>query len=154
MPKAFTEWTVLKHDPIEKLADNLWRVSGLLPGMGGDIQRQMVVARRKDGQLVVYNAIALADDEMKQIEARGAPSKIVVPNAFHRQDALIWKRRYGGAKVVAPPGARKRVAKVVPVDVTTEDAPRDDEVKLFSMDGCPAETCLEVRSDGDVTLVF
>src|SRR5262249_53205436 len=24
----------------------------------------------------------------------------------------------------------------------------------FSMDGCPAETCLEVRSDGDVTLVF
>jgi hypothetical protein len=38
MPDVFTEWTVLPHRPIEKLADNLWRVSGEM----GNVQRQMV----------------------------------------------------------------------------------------------------------------
>src|SRR5262245_51253122 len=154
MAKVFTEWTVLRHEPIEKLADNLWRVSGTLRGPGGDIQRQMVLARRRDGKLVVYNGVALTDDEMKQIDAWGTPSVLVVPNPYHRQDALIWKKRYGDVTVVAPAGARKRVAKVVAVDAITEDAPRDDDVKVFAMDGCPSEACLEVRSGDEVTLVF
>ena len=29
---AFTTWTVFPHKPIEKLAPNLWRVSGSMPG--------------------------------------------------------------------------------------------------------------------------
>ena len=50
MAKAFTEWTVLPHDPIDKLAHNLWRLStgswlerqadlrgGLDAGRGGGI---------------------------------------------------------------------------------------------------------------------
>ena len=55
MPKVFTEWTVLPHRPIEKLSDNLWRVSGKM----GNVRRQMVLAKLRDGRVVVDNAIAL-----------------------------------------------------------------------------------------------
>src|SRR5689334_21741278 len=98
--KTFTTWTVLEHDPIEKLADNLWRVHGYMDR----VQRQMILARQPDGRLFVHNAIALDDAEMKEVEAWGTPSTIFVPNPFHRQDAFIWKQRYPEAKIVAPAG--------------------------------------------------
>jgi hypothetical protein len=150
MPKVLTEWTVYPHDPIEKLGDNLWRVSGRL----GDIQRQMVLAKRKDGGVVIYNAVALDEPQMKELEAWGDPAVLVVPNGYHRVDCGIWKARYPKLKVVAPPKGAKRVGKIVAVDHVTEEAPKDDTVKLFSMDGCAFETCLEVRTGDQLTLSF
>jgi hypothetical protein len=152
MAKTFTTWTVLPHDPIEKLADNLWRVSGTLNQ--GKLQRQMVLARLADGRVVIHNAIALREEDMKQIEAWGTPSVLFVPNAFHRQDAAIWKQRYPGLTVVTPAGARKRVAQVVPVDAITEEAPSDESVRLAPVEGVPGEGVLEVRSAGETSLVF
>lgn len=150
MPKVFTEWTVLPHRPIEKLTDNLWRVSGKM----GEIQRQMVLARMRDGRVVIDNAIALDDAEMAEVEVWGEPRVIVVPNAYHRQDALIWKHRYPKATVVAPQRGRKRVEKVVAVDAVTTEAPGDDTVRVVPMDGCASDTLLEVRSADGITLVF
>lgn len=150
MPKAHRTWTVLPHQPIEKVADNLWRVSGML----GQTQRQMVLARMGDGRVVVHNAIALDDAEMKEVEAWGKPSVVFVPNGYHRMDAGIWKERYRDAVVAAPAGARKKVEKVVKVDAVTEDAPGDDTVRLRPLDGIATESVLEVRSGGEVTLVF
>ena len=150
MPKPFTEWTVLPHDPVEKLADNLWRVSGQM----GTVQRQMVLARRKDGGVIVYNGVALEEPAMKDLEAWGGPAVLVVPNGYHRVDAAIWKQRYPKMKVIAPPKGAKRVGKIVPVDAVTADAPKDDTVELFEMDGCPTETNLKVTSNGEVTLCF
>jgi hypothetical protein len=150
MAKPFTEWTVLPHEPVEKLAENLWRVSGML----GNIQRQMVLAKRRDGQVVVYNPIALDESEMKELEAWGRPTILVVPNGYHRQDSLIWKKRYPDAKVVAPPRGVKRISKVVPVDATTDAAPSDEDVRFLKMEGADADALLEVRSDGEVSLVF
>jgi hypothetical protein len=152
MPKAFETWTVVDHQPIEKLADNLWRVSGTMPG--GKIQRQMVMARMGDGRVVIHNAVAMREEEMRELEAWGTPSVLFVPNGFHRMDAAIWKQRYPKALVTAPIGARKRVAKVVPVDVTSESAPGDDTVKIIPLDGLPGESVLEVRSGDEVSLVF
>jgi hypothetical protein len=152
MARAFRAWTVLPHKPIEKLADNLWRVSGSMPNRR--TQRQMVLARMADGRVVVHNAIALADAELQELEAWGTPSVLVVPNAFHRQDAAIWKDRYPRSTVVAPAPARKAVARVVPVDVTTEDAPGDETVRMLPLDGLPGEGVLEVRSGAETTLVF
>lgn len=152
MAKCFTEWTVLPHDPIEKVADNLWRVSGLMNE--GKLQRQMVLARMKDGRIIVHNAIALAEADMKAIEAWGQPAVLYVPNAFHRQDALIWKKRYPDIKVVAPSGGRKRISKIVPVEATIEDAPHDDTVQLKTLAGAPGVGVLEVRSGADLTAVF
>lgn len=150
MPKVFTEWTVLPHRPIEKLTDNLWRVSGLL----GQIQRQMVLARMRDGRVVVNNAIAMDDAAMAELEAWGEPAVLIVPNAYHRQDARIWKQRYPKMTVVAPDKACKRVDKVVAVDVATTAAPADDTVRVVAMDGCASDTLLEVRSGDAVSLVF
>jgi hypothetical protein len=150
VPKIFTEWTVLPHRPIEKLTDNLWRVSGKL----GTIQRQMVLARMRDGRVVVNNAIALDQAEMTELEAWGEPAVLIVPNGYHRQDALIWKQRYPKSTVVAPPRGKKRVAKLVPVDVDTTAAPADDTVRVIPMDGCASDTLMEVRSGDDVSLVF
>ena len=56
--------------------------------------------------------------------------------------------------MVTPAGAKKRVEKVVPVDLTTETAPSDDTVKLIPFDGMPGESLLEVKTDDGVTLVF
>ncbi len=150
MPATFTSWTVLPHKPIEKLAPNLWRVSGMM----GKTQRQMVVAKMGDGRLFVHNAIALDDAEMAELEAWGEPGVIFVPNGFHRMDAAIWKQRYPKAKVVAPGGSKKRVDKVVPVDALTDAAPSDTTVKLSPLEGCPIEGVLEVTSDSGVTLTF
>jgi hypothetical protein len=152
MARCFTEWTVLPHDPIEKVADNLWRVSGLM--RDGKLQRQMVLARMKDGGVIVHNAIALDDASMKEIEAWGKPTVLFVPNAFHRQDALIWKKRYPDLQVVAPSGGRKAIAKVVAVDATIEDARGDDTARLEPLAGAPGVGVLEVRSGGDLTAVF
>jgi hypothetical protein len=143
---------VLPHDPIEKVADNLWRVSGLM--RDGKLQRQMVLARMKDGGVIVHNAIALDDASMKEIEAWGKPTVLFVPNAFHRQDALIWKKRYPDLQVVAPSGGRKAIAKVVAVDATIEDARGDDTARLEPLAGAPGVGVLEVRSGGDLTAVF
>ncbi|MFN0246853.1 MAG: hypothetical protein ACKV2T_08080 [Kofleriaceae bacterium] len=151
MPAAFTEWTVLPHNPIEKLAPNLWRVSGKL---GKRVQRQMMLAKMDDGRVVVHNAIALDDSEMAELEAWGEPSVIFVPNGFHRMDAAIWKQRYPTAKVVAPRGAKQRVAKVVGVDAVTEEMPKGERVDLQPLDGCPMEGVMITTSDDGVTLTF
>jgi hypothetical protein len=152
MAKAFKTWTVLPHEPIEKLEDNLWRVSGKMPD--GKTQRSMVVARMKDGALVIHNAIALDDAEMKELEAFGTPKVLVVPNGFHRQDAAIYKQRYAGLRVVCPAGARKRVQQIVPVDASLEDEGGDDDVCIENVDGAKQEGVLTVRSGDKVSLVF
>ncbi len=152
MAAGFTSWTVLPHKPIEKLGANLWRVSGTMSG--GKVQRQMVLGRMDDGRVVVHNAIALDESEMAEIEAWGDPSVIFVPNGFHRQDALIWKQRYPKAQVISPTAAKKRVAKAVPVDAVTEEAPKDAHVRLMPLAGMPNESVMEVRCDDGVTLTF
>src|SRR5258706_8421016 len=103
MAKCFTSWTVLDHAPIEKLTENAWSVSGVMPGGN---QRRMTIARRSDGKLVIHNAIALGDAEMKELEAFGRPSYLVVPNGFHRQDAIIYKQRYPELVVLCPRNAK------------------------------------------------
>lgn len=52
MPKCFTQWTVLPHEPLEKHSDNLWSVSGKMPGGN---QRRMTIVKRADGGLIFHN---------------------------------------------------------------------------------------------------
>lgn len=148
--KVFTEWTVLEHRPIEKVANNLWRVSGLM----GNVQRQMTLARMRDGRVVVNNAIALDAASMAELEAWGEPSVLVVPNGFHRQDAAIWKQRYPKLTVVAPPRGKKRIEKIVAVDALADEAPGDDTVRLSTMDGHTSDVLMTVTSDDGVTHIF
>jgi hypothetical protein len=152
MPKAYETWTVLPHRPIEKLSPNLWRVEGDLEGM--PLKRVMTLARRKDGDVVVHNAIALEDDLMNEIEAWGTPKYLLVPNGYHRLDAKTYKDRYPKMKVYAPRGSRAKVAEVVSVDGAYEDVPADPRVSLLTIDGTgEKEGAMIVADDGGATLV-
>jgi hypothetical protein len=153
MPKAYEKWTVLPHRPIEKLAPNLWRVEGDLPGSNGT--RVMTIVKLASGGLLVHNAIALEEEQMKEIEAFGKPEILIVPNGFHRLDSKVFKGRYPDVRVLCPAGARKKVAQVVPVDGTLDDGPSDGVVRMFHLDGAKQhEGVVEVKSPSGTTLVF
>jgi hypothetical protein len=150
MPKPFERWTVLPHKPLQKLEDNLWMVEGKL----GDIRRVMVVVRLRDGRLLVWNAIALEEPAMKELEAWGTPALLVVPNGLHRMDARIWKQRYPSLTVIAPPGARKRIEQIVPVD--RSDGEVGDAGVTLTFPACTGarEALLEVKHPGGTTVVI
>ncbi|HEU4403846.1 MAG TPA: hypothetical protein VFS43_00925 [Polyangiaceae bacterium] len=153
MAKAHDTWKVLPHAPVEKLEDNLWRVQGRLENM--PLLRVMTLARLGDGRLVVHNAMALGEAEMKAIEAWGEPALLLVPNGYHRLDAPAFKRRYPGIKVFCPRGSRKKVEEVVAVDGDYDAFPADGSVRLEHLDGTrEAEGVMLVRSGDAATLVL
>ena len=118
------------------------------------LERRMTVIRLKDGRLVIFSAIALDEPHMRELEDFGTPAFLVVPNHYHRQDALIWKQRYPELVVVAPSGARAHVEEVVPVDTTSPDF-GDDSVRFVEVPGTAGcEGALEVREGERVTLVL
>ena len=152
MAKCFTTWTVLPHEPIEKHAENLWSVSGNMPSGN---QRRMTLARRADGGLVIHNPIALDDAEMKEVEAFGKPAFLIVPNAFHRQDAIIYKQRYPELSVLCPQTARKKVSQIVEVAGHLDEMPKDANVEVFHLRGMKErEGAIRVRSKEGNGLVF
>jgi hypothetical protein len=153
MASAHTEWKVLPHGPIEKLADNLWWVQGSLPGMS--LKRTMTIVRLTDGRLLIHNAIALDDAGMREIENWGTPAFLVVPNGGHRLDAPAFKKRYPSILVVAPKGSRARIEAVVPVDLTYDRFPANETVHFEALHGVQdAEGAMLVRSSDGVTVVL
>jgi hypothetical protein len=153
MPKAYETWTVTPHGPIEKLTDNLWRVEAKMPNMG--LRRVMTVARKDDGQLVIHNAIALDELEMKELEAWGTPGVLVVPNGAHRLDAKIFSKRYPDMKVVASRGSRKKVEEVVAVSAALDELRKDPKIAFGYVEGTTElEGYMEVTSDDGKSLVL
>jgi hypothetical protein len=73
MTAVSNNWTVQVHDPLEKLAENLWTVTGTIKMPAGPLPRRMTVAKLADGGLVVFSAIALREDEMQKFETLGRP---------------------------------------------------------------------------------
>lgn len=133
MAKCFRTWTVLEHGPVEKLSDKIWTVSGTLPR--SSTQRLMAVVKLTGERLLVHNAIALEDSEMLELERWGKPAVMIVPNAFHRQDAYIWKQRYPELVVLCPEGARAKVEQEVPVSGSYDHDLGDPSVQLFHWRG-------------------
>jgi len=153
MPSIFKEWTVLPHGKLTQLEDNLFTVVGEVHMPAGNFPRRMTVARLRDGRLVVFSAIALDEPEMRELEDWGTPSFMIIPNERHRMDAKIWKDRYPGLVVIAPPGARDRVAEVVTVDATSVDF-GDPDVRFVTVPGtAQMESALIVKAKSGTTLV-
>ena len=154
MPKAFKEWTVLPHGKLTEVDPDILTVVGELHMPFTELPRRMTVVRLADGRLVVFSAISLDEDEMRQLEDYGRPAFLVVPNDHHRLDAKTWKDRYPDMQVVAPEGSRKKVEQAVKVD-TTDPRFDDPDVHFVTVPGTRAhEAALVVRSGGGTTLVL
>ncbi|HYQ80929.1 MAG TPA: hypothetical protein VEP68_05475 [Anaeromyxobacteraceae bacterium] len=146
-------WTVLRHDPIVELEPNLWAVESDLPL--GPVRRRMSVVRRADGGLLFHNAIPLAEEWMRRLEAFGRPAVLVVPNGLHRLDIHAFKARYPRLRVHCPAEAHRRVAAVIPVDGHWDDLPPDPDVRADPLPGSRfGEAALVVRSGERVSLLF
>jgi hypothetical protein len=153
MAKAQTEWNVLDHGPLEQVADNLWRVTGALPGMS--LRRTMTVVRRADGSLLLHSPIALDDARRHELEALGPIAVLVVPNAGHRLDAPAYKARYPQSVTFCPRGGRAKIAERVAVDGSYEDYADDGVLRFETLEGVgEQEGAMVVRSSDGVTVVL
>jgi hypothetical protein len=152
MPRS---WTVLPHGPLQKLEPNLWAAEGTIRMPAGELSRRMCIARLGDGRLLLMNGVPLAEEAMREVEAFGKPSFLLVPNGYHRLDIAAFKQRYPELRVLAGEGSKKRVEEKVPVDGSWNEAPRDPDVTVESLGGTKVdEAVVSVRSGGRVSLCF
>jgi hypothetical protein len=148
-------WHVREHGPIQKLAENLWRVEGSLPGMS--LRRNMTLVRKANGQLVIHSAIALEEASQRDLEQWGTPTYLLIPNMGHTLDAAAYKARYPALKIFTPRGGIQVVQQKIkaPVDGGYEDFPSDDEVRLETLHGVKdGEGAMLVRSRDGLTVVL
>ncbi len=154
MSKPFEQWTVLPHDHLVAIGEDIWSVTGKIDMPLGEVERRMTVVRLDDGRLVIFSAIALAEAEMSELERLGAPAFLVVPSDIHRMDAKIWKDRYPKMRVIAPEGARSKVEETVPVDATSIEFD-DPTVRFVTVPGTDErESALLVERHGETSLVI
>jgi hypothetical protein len=148
------KWEVLPHGRLTALDDGILSVEGGIHMPLMELPRRMTVIRLSDARLVVWSAIALDEGEMARLEAEGQPAFLIVPNDHHRLDARAWKERYPQLLVVAPEGAREKVAEAVPVDSTAPDF-GDASVQFMAVPGTRGhEAALVVRRPAGTTLVL
>jgi hypothetical protein len=153
-PSPLRNWKVLPHGKLTRIDANLLTVVGELPTPLGQLPRRMTVVQLASGGLVIFSAVALDEDEMRQLEAQGAPEFMIVPNGYHRMDAKIWKDRYPTIRVAAPMGARRRVERTVRVDTSEPDF-ADPSVSFVTVAGTrQSEAALLVRTPTGTTLVL
>jgi hypothetical protein len=154
MAAPFKSWTILPHEELTEVDDNILTVVGEIRMAVGTLPRRMTIVRLSDRRLVIFSAIALREDEMRRVEDYGTLAFLLVPNAIHRLDAKIWKDRYPNIKVVTPEGARSNVEEIVPVDSTSGDF-GDPNVLFISVPGTLAhESALQINGANGTTLVL
>ncbi|MEP7311185.1 MAG: hypothetical protein ABI859_01265 [Pseudomonadota bacterium] len=154
MAAAQKQWKVLPHGKLTALDTDMWTVVGEMPLPFGVLPRRMTIVRLWDSRLVIFSAIALTEEAMRELEGCGVPSFLIVPNAHHRFDARVWKERYPMIKVLCPSGARAKVQEVVPVDGTNADF-RDARILFLEVPGTDAnEGALQVTRRPGITLIL
>jgi len=154
MTAPHTHWTVLPHGKLQALEDSILTVTGTVKMPVGTFERRMTVVRLNNGSLVLYSPIALDEAQMGQLEAFGSPAFLVVPGSHHRVDVKIFKDRYPAAKVIAAPGARSAVEKIVTVDAAGAEF-SDPSLTLMTVPGTSQnELALLVSAGGGTTLIL
>jgi hypothetical protein len=154
MPAIHQTWTVLPHGPPIEIDDGILTVTGQIHMPLVDLERRMTVVRLKDGSSIIYSAIALDENEMRQLEAFATPRYLVVPGDAHRLDAKSYKLRYPNLRVLTPPGALKRVSAAVSVDSTEADF-GDPDVTWHVVAGAGGhEVSLLVRRPAGLTIIL
>jgi hypothetical protein len=146
MAKARREWTVVGHEPIEKVDDNLWLVQGMVPG--ASFPRRMCIVRRSDGTLLFFHAIPLEEAALAEVQAWGKPADLVVAHHQHAMDAHAFSRKLG-LRVYGPRAVAAKLAGRVDLAGGLEDVPSDPAVVVGEVPGSRlGEAVLTVRSGG------
>ncbi|CAE7440679.1 unnamed protein product [Symbiodinium natans] len=119
---------------------HLWQVSAKGASNGPPMRNMTLYRPPGSRDLVVFSAVALEPPLMQQVEALGRPAVLVVPNAYHREDAAVWKARYPDLKVCAPSGSKwihERISKVVSVDFDARELSQlyGDAIQVEAIDG-------------------
>ena len=70
----------------------------------GNFPRRMTVVGLGRNRSAVFSAIALDEAAMREVEAVGKPTFLIVPNGHHRLDAAAWKKRLSEAQGPLPAG--------------------------------------------------
>jgi hypothetical protein len=149
MAKPPRPWTVTRHDPIDKLEENLWTISGDVPGL--PFSRRMTIIKQSDGTLVFYNAIPLDDASLAEVKAWGKPSVLIVPHDGHMIDARSFAERLD-LKIYGPKECAAKTKERAPMAGTLEDLPTDPSYRIEPVAGVKnGEPALFVNSPGGRT---
>lgn len=145
--------SVIPHDPIAKLEENLFIVQGRLKR--GPLDRKMTIVRLPGGDLFIHNAILLDDAGTKALDALGPVRTIFTPNHLHDLDGARMKDRYPQAKLCALPKVQARLRRKWPSLETLDPATLPTTLKVYPIPGLKSDECvLEVTSARGVTLVY
>jgi len=110
---------VFPHTALRQLAPDLWVVQGEFPA--AKLPRNMVVYRYAQDSLLLHSVVALNERAMKELEALGEPSVMVIPHWDHWAHLAAYKRRYPKIEVVCPRASIERIRKRVHVDYSSEE---------------------------------
>jgi hypothetical protein len=146
MPKTPRPWIVTRHDPIEKLDDNLWTVAGDVPGV--PIRRRMSIVKMSSGDLLFFNAVPLEDELLEEVRAWGRPALLVVPHHQHMIDAHAFREKLG-LKLYGPKECERDIRARAELEGTLEAIPPDGDVTVQAVPGVKlGEPAIIVRSGG------
>ena len=149
MTAPFKEWTVLPHGKLTRVNERIFTVVGELKMPLLELPRRMTVVRSNSGNLVIFSAIALRDQDMAELEALGRPAFLVVPSERHRLDAPCYEARYPDITAVAPRAGVEKIGKVVRIDTSTPDF-GDPTIRYVEV---AADSALEVEGKDGLTIV-
>jgi len=154
MAKAKREWIVTKHNPIQKIDDNLWAVEGNVPGV--PIRRRMCIVKMVDGSLLFFHAIPLDDKTLEEVKSLGRPAYLVVGHHQHAIDAHAFREKLG-LKAYGPKACEAKLRERVELAGTLENFPADAMVSVESVPGTKHGEVLVIVKSGSgqrVSLLF
>jgi len=123
------------HGVFQVLIENeLWQIEGSLKS---GIKRNMLVYKMKTGGLFLHSVVALNKEGMEKLESFGKPEIILVPNAQHTIDCVIYKLRYPNAKLITPETFRMELEKKkgVKFDGIAQEIPKSTGVSALVPEG-------------------
>jgi len=110
---------VFPHTELRQLAQNLWVVQGEFPA--AKLPRNMVAYRYAKRSLLLHSVVALNERAMRDLEALGEPSVMVIPHWDHWAHVAAYKRRYPKIEVVCSRASIARISKHVHIDYSSEE---------------------------------
>ncbi len=128
-----------KVDSFIQHAPTLWTLTGDWEGTA--FRRRMTIMKTSSGGLILHSAIALPEDQLRELDQFGKVEAIVVPNYFHDSDAPWFSERYPTAKVFAPQSVvaklQKRCSKaqVLPLESAWSATPWAQEIHCIPIAG-------------------